>query len=293
MSSDITLHTNQGFAQSRWRSGDPPSVPTDLTTMTYSGSPYTPEGLTQPDDSYTANMPYAEVFWDTFFETIFPEVTQSDFQKELSTGTEGGYYRNLFTIAAEDFYDSYFRGRDDLGSNMAGQILTEDTWNALSHDEQRITIYKYLTTRNTVQHKEFTERMLLNKLNVRHSNVFQWVAELMIGIMGSLQQNTINAGRLATRLAQTQKSISTQMSSSIYNYQTLANSADYYTMSLNENNGKELEDLRAFRNEIQKETDQASAFLESSNSGVETMGSTALQFLTKSKALQSVFFRQA
>lgn len=293
MSSDITMYTNLGFAESRWRSGDPPSLPSDLETMTYSGSPYTPEGLTQPDDSFTANMPYAEVFWDTFFETIFPEVNQTDFNRELSTGTAGGYYRNLFQIAAEDFYDSYFRGRDDLGSNTQGQLISENTWNNLTHDEQRVTIYKYLKTRSDVQHKEFTERMLLNKLDVRHKNVFHWVAEMMISIMGSLQQNTINAGRLATRLAQTQKAISTEMSSSIYNYQTLANAADYYTMSLNENNGKELEDLRALRNQIQKDTDQASAFLESSNSGVETLGSTALQFLTKSKALQSVFFRQA
>lgn len=290
---DVTLFADQGFNASRWRSGESPTLPSDLTTLTYTGQPFTPEGLTAEDETFTANMPYGEVFWEVFFETVFPEVTQGDFDAETSTGTAGGYYRNLFMIAAEDFYDSYFRGRDDLGSNMVGTLLSESTWNALTRDEQRITIYKYLDTRSEVKHKEFSERMLLNKLQARRENVFVWVAQLMISIMGSLQQNTINAGRYATRLAQTQKAISTEMASSTYSYQTLAHPEDYPRMALNENNGKELEDLRTFRNKIQKETDAASSFLESSNSGVETMGATSLQFLNKSKSLQSVFFHQA
>lgn len=292
MSADITIYNNHGFAASRWRSGDPPTLPADYSTLTYSGEPYTPTGLTSPGESFTADLPYAQLFWDTFFETLFPEVTQADFDAELTTGTAGGYYRQMFEIAAMDFYDSYFRGRDDLGSNMVNQLLPESTWTALSAQEQKITIFKYLKTRTNVNHKEFTERMYLNKLNFRHKNVFVWVAEIMISIMGSLQQNTINAGRYATRLAQTQKSISTEMSSSVYRYQTLRNSADYFRMALNENNGKELEDLRTFRNKIQKETDQASSFLESSNSAVESMGSTSLEFLNKAKQLQSIFFQQ-
>lgn len=292
---DTSISSHLGFAASRWRADLPPRFDDQNITLQYIGTPYTPENQSpgQPPGDLT-NL-YGKIFWETYFEALFPSINNSDFLNEKSTGVPGGYFTQLYKIAALDFYDSYFRGRDDLGSNSAGQVMLPpySGWTSLTDNEKKLVIKRYFYSRSDFVDvtKEFSDRMLLNHMNLRSINVFYYVAQLMVGVMSEMQANTINAGRYATRLAQTQKAISTEMMKTTYLYKTLLNSSDYGTINTNENNGAKLEALRMNRSRVQKETDQASSFLESSQRAVEEQGSKALEFLKKGQEMTNLFFK--
>jgi hypothetical protein len=291
---NVQISTNIGFGASSWRSGDPPQFEDQNITLIYNEKAFNP--LTQQSDTPTnidlTNI-YGKVFWDTFFSTLFPSVKNQDFISEKSSSVPGSYYTQLYKIAATDFFDSYFKGRDDLGSNSQGQSLSLNNWSTLTPEAQQLIIKKYLYTRSTFidSAKEFTSKMFLNNLNLRSLNVFYYVAELMVGVMSQLQQNTINAGQYATRLAENQQAISKEMQKSIYLYKTLLNASDYGTTNTNENNGQKLENLRMRRDMVQKETDQASTFLETSQQTVEENSNQALQFMQKGSDLSKIFFK--
>lgn len=305
---DIQIYDSLSYNASTWRRGGVPSYATygPSTPVYYTGVPYTPPSATTPDNTFSENVSaiYGQVFWETFFETLFPQISTDNFLNEKSTGTPGGYFKQLYEIAMRDFYDSYFRGRDDLGgTNTYNTIVTTSMWNSLSDDEKRLVIKKYLFTRSTVAassyldengfqiQRQYTGNMFLRDLNLRTTNVFFYVAALMVRVMGQLQENTINAGRYATRLAETQKTVSTEMTSSKYSYQTLDSQDDYGAQQANEQNGLALENLRLYRDQLQKETDRASNFLETSQQAVEEQGSKALEFLKKGQELSQLFYR--
>lgn len=305
---NIDIYDSLGYQASTWRSGSA-GVPLYSTyapqNVYYTGVPYTPNGLTAPDSSFSVNISaiYGQAFWNTFFETLFPQISTQNFLNEMSTGTPGGYFSQLYQIAMRDFYDSYFRGRDDLGSNSLNQLTTTDVWNAMDANEQSLVIKKYLYTRNNVATasyidsngftimRDYTNNMQLKDLSLRATNVFYYVAALMVRVMGQLQDNTINAGRYATRLSETQKTVANEMSSDTYNYHSISNSSDYATMKLNDQNNLTVENLRMYRDQLQMETDKASNFLETSQQAVEEQGSKALEFLKKGQELTQLFYR--
>jgi hypothetical protein len=310
-SNNIDIYDSLGFRASTWRSGDQPGYETygQNPPVFYTGEPYMPNNPTVPNPgpNFSANLTdlYGRVFWNTFFQTLFPQIAEQNFLNEKSTGTPGGYFTQLYQIAMRDFYDSFFRGRDDLGSNSLNQLTTPQTWASMTYDDQRLTIKKYLYTRSNIAStsyldqngttimRDYTGNMLLKDLSLRSTNVFFYVAALMVRVMGQLQENTINAGRYATRLSETQKTIATEMTNPKYNYLSLEESShnDYARIRANEQNNLTLENLRMYRDQIQKETDQASNFLESSQQGVEEQGSKALEFLKKGQELTQLFYR--
>lgn len=311
---DAVIYDSLSYPASTWRSslGGVPDYNTygplanasgPRTAVFYTGTPYS--SSPNPDPTFSQNLSaiYGEVFWNCFFETLFPQVYTANYLGEQSTGVPGGYYTQLYEIAMRDFFDSFFRGRDDTGSNLQGTIVTTDMWNVLSYDEQRLIIKKYLFSRSNIAQesyfdtdgqlvfRQYTANMLLSDLSLRTTNVFFYVASLMIRVMQQLQENTINASTYATRLADTQKTISTQMASSQYNYVQLSFLNDYSTQQLNAQNGLALENLRQLRDQFQKQTDRASSFLEVSQQAVEEQGSKGLEFLKKGQQLTQLFFR--
>lgn len=309
---DLTLNPILGFSGSTWRTGTSSYVPDYATyapTVIYTGAPY---GLPAAGYDYNVNVSnlYGEVFWNTFFEVAFPSITSQNFLAEMSTGTPGGYFMQMYSIAMLDFYDSYFQGRDDTGSlnstaNTTTVPSTFDFWlsSDLTDDDKRLIIAKFLKTRGAVAdqtytdadgniiYRNYTQLMYLNNLNLRSTNIFFYVASLMVSIMNELQNNTINAARYATRLAQTQQALSAEMTSDRYAYVMINSANDYSTININENNGQALENLRIRRDIVQKETDQASTFLETSQQAVESAASKSLDFLKKGTELVSLFYR--
>jgi hypothetical protein len=290
---NIYLNNVLGFNTPRWSpDGDPPALPGDISVSLPNEELYTPEGATEPGSQIPRepfDNEYLELFWETFFEVGFPSVKQDDFNNQFSLGTAGGYYRQLFGIAAKDFYNSYVRGRDDFGSNAQGEILSATGWNQMDTNGKKLAIAQYLYTRGEIN--SYTASLHLGNFTERTNNIFFWVGRLLINLMTSMQENTINAGRYATELAQVQKSIASEMTNSIYNYQCVPDFFRYDIISLNENNAKKLEDFRALRAAVQKETDQASTFLETSNSGVEQQGNIAMEMIGKAIDLTEVIFR--
>lgn len=314
---DVMINGQLGFAASTWRSNGnaAPSylnnAGTPTSPITYVGPYYTADSADAQallNSRINLDSIYGAVFWDTFFETVFPSLNQADFLAELSTGTPGGYFKQLYNVAARDFYDSFFQGRDDSGSHGVGTTdVAGDTsvwWEALSYDQQRLVVKKFLLSRavNTpnqtyfngngaLVNRAYTDIMLMDQLSLRTTNIFVYLARLLVDIMQELQSNTINASSYATKLAQTQQSISTEMTKSTYYYKTLGSANDYVTQSINENNGSKLESMRTMRDLLQKETDQVSSYLETSQQSVSDSAGKALEFLKKGSELNRLFFK--
>lgn len=337
---DAMMNPQLGFYASTWRAdktypdlypsdddrnlayGYAPSYDNYAPVVTYAGPTYL------NDTNVNVSSIYGTVFWYTFFRTIFPSINQAEFLNDLSTGTPGGYYTNLYSIALKDFYDSFFEGRDDAaagGDDGAASLALYETYFStpspgtpspmtpgdivtywtqhLTYNQQSLIIEKYLLSRGAYPEqtyfdhdgnlvdRRFQSTMFINNLNLRSMNVFFYVANLMVLIMEELQSNTISASQYATRLAQVQQSLSMQMTNPLYNYKTMSSADDYVTQNINQNHGQQLENMRQLRDLVQKQTDQASSFLETSQQAVEDASNKAMKFLKQGSSTSNQFFR--
>jgi hypothetical protein len=312
----FNIFHNDSYSASTWRMSadvtypfvDESGQPVDIV---YTGVPYgfTLEGNSNPDAS-SLSLPYSQDFFKYFMQECFPGIKQDEFNADTASGSVGSYYKNLFSVLCRDFYDAFFRGRDDLGSNLQGKALDlsswdpdnptavagavaqiKQVWDSLNDNEKQLAVVSYLRTRGSSVQSAQEGAFYLQNFSLRYNNILYWVARILVDMMGDMQQTTINAGKYTTRLTQTQQSISTEMTSSSYNYKAPASEKDYQTQILNQQNTKKLEDLRTYRSLFQKDTDKASSFLESSNTAVEQQSDTALEFVNKAEKMTRNIFK--
>lgn len=300
------IFENDKYEASSWRMTPPPAYdfpeetygdggldpfgnPLVTDNIVFTGKAFIPEGLTEELQG-PINLIYSKDMWPIFMKELFPGVRQAEFDAFSQQGQVGKYYKDLFKIAAQDFFDSFFRGRDDLGSNASGQTIDINTWPSLTSQEKELAILAYLRTRGKVESKEVANSFFITNLTERGNNVLFWISRILITMLTEVQQSTLSASRLSTRHSQVQQSISKEMTDSKYDFVKFESPKDFPTITLNQNNSKTLEDLRSWRMIFQRKTDKASNFMQSLNSAVETQSNTSLEFSNKAKQLTSLFF---
>lgn len=303
--SDISILLNDGYQASTWRENPALLVPSyplngDLILTTYETDIYgaiVNDANGKPIVTGSTDLIYSRDFWMYMMQEVFSGVTQVEFNQDTAsqianplnssqTISQGAYYVAMFQAAAEDFYYSFFQGRDDLsyGSSTSNPaIYSVSQWNSLTDTEKQAIIISYLRTRGV--NASTSESLYLGDMNLRYQNIMVWIARLLIEMMSDLQTATINSGRLSTRLAQTTQSISTEMGSSAYDYIPVTDPNDFGTQNKNATNTKALEDLRTFRGLLQSQTDQASADLTRLNNDVEQQGDVSLNFANRAQSL--------
>lgn len=305
-----------GYQASTWREGSTAATPNyplsgDLIYTSYAKNL---DGSYQTDSSgnpviakdgngnpIQVDLTYSQDFWKYMMKEMFPGVTQTEFNQDTTstianplnpnqTISKGAYYVTMFNAACKDFYVSFFQGRDDTTYSGVTDAPHYDVsqWNTLTDDQKQVIINSYLRTRGVGAATD--QSAYLGDMSLRYQNSMMWVAELLMNIMSDLQSSTINTGRLSTRLAQTSQSISTEMASSAYNYQAVSDPNDFHTQYVNQQNTQKLENLRAYRNLVQEQTDKASADLTQQNNKVEQQGDAALDFEDKARTVgESIF----
>ena len=286
------IDPEEGFDRGVWRSGSnmPPSYPfDDDVTIT----------VTDPsiNNDQPFKLPHSRMMWKLFMETLFPSITQDDFNNSVTDGVQGKYFKRLAEIAIKDFFYSFYIGQDDVyqqkGIVNHDQIITTNMWSQLSEDTQKLAIKSYLMTRGP----EFeTDRVanghLIYDLTERGKSVFFWISRLLVNLLEDLQLLTIKSAQLATRLTEMQSAVSDTMKEDKFTPSIPGNTNDYFTLWMNNERGRMIELLRTNRTELQKKASRAGSVLENRNSEVEQQAAAITQYLSTINRTTKLFFKK-
>ncbi|MDA8773677.1 hypothetical protein N9N03_00930 [Chlamydiia bacterium] len=289
---EFFIDPEEGFNRGVWRSGSnmPPAYPFDGDVSITVADPNTNGG--QP-----FTLPHSKMMWELFMKTLFPSITQDDFNNTVTDGQQGKYFTQLAEVAIKDFFYSFYIGQDDIyqqkGIVNHDQIFTTGMWNQLSKDTQQLAIKAYLMTRGP----EFeTDRVanahLIYDLTERGKSVFYWISRLLVNLLEDLQLLTIKSAQLATQLTEMQSAVSDTMKDSKFNPTIPGNTSDYFTLWMNNERGRMVELLRTHRTDLQKKASRAGSVLENRNSEVEQQAAAITQYLSTVNRTTKLFFKK-
>ena len=234
-------------------------------------------------------LKHSKRMWEMMMSTLFPTVSQSDFDDEMTLGKPGEYYKRIATVAIKDFYYSYYLGQDDVYSSFP---IPTDTWDSIDPKIQDLALTAYLRTRgDSVTVSRVTDGHMIYDLTERGKSLFFWISRLLINLLEELQAMTINSAKYATRLSQMQQQLSIKMQDSKFNPEIPSWHSDQFTTDRNALKGHLVEIMRTRRADLQKQTGQAGGVLETNNANVEAQSAALVAYMNLANRIAKKFFK--